>query len=164
MNKYILILFCLLINQYVLFAQLSTTKVKDTTISLSESEKIKSFVQKYSALVINRGNIDSVINLSSIPFTWENGKVIRSSRELKKELTIAFADKKGRSILKSDTIIIKEVKTKIHGKRLPVLVSYIEQTFKYIGGEDNTEQVLKVIFAVQLTNPPKVIGVTSRKK
>ena len=164
MNKYLLVLFFLFFKQYVLFAQQSTTNVRDTIMSFSESEKIKSLVQKYSALVITRGNIDSITNLSSVPFAWENGKIIRSIRQLKKELTIAFADKKGRLILKSDTILIKEVKIEIHDKGLPVLVSYVEQTFKYIGGEDNKEQVLKVIFAVQLTNPPKVIGVTGRKK
>ena len=162
MNKLLLLLFFLLINQYVLLAQSSTAEVRDTTISLSESEKIKSFVQKYAALVINRRSIDSIADLSSVPFTWENGKVITTISKLKKELTIAFADKTERPVLKSDTILIKRVKTKILDTGLPVLVSYVEQTFKYTGGESNTEQVLKVIFAVQLTNPFKIIGVTDK--
>ena len=115
-------------------------------------------------LLLNKGNIDSIISLSSIPFSWNNKKTISSELELKSQYKQIFINTTQRPTFILDTIYIKTITTAPTDKAISAEIYCVEQILKYHGGEDNTERKLKALFLCSNDNTTKNHWVVGRVK
>jgi hypothetical protein len=153
----ILILFFLSIVCSHSFAQdVDDKNTWDTArVDAVKAQKAKDIVQMYMHDYFEESNADAAIKHCAVPFAWDRWNLISSMEELKAQFAQTIQEKKGGSRkLTIDKITVEKARREIIDQVIPVDVYYVKIRIK-IEGMSGTEGVL---FAVQMTPEPKIIG------
>lgn len=127
----------------------------DTIIDPVKAEKAKVIVQQYLQLWVKGTEMDSLTALCAVPFAWDRKEIISDIRQLKTELTTTRSEK-GLLAFTIDTVYVKKVKREIIDVVVPIDIYYVVARVRRKGSR-NFDGVL---FAVQMTTEPKVVGIS----
>ena len=131
----------------------------DTTLKNLDSAKAeiaKSLVTSYARLFFKGENIDSLASLCSLPFAWDRKKIIENWTDFKKEQQLIINQKGKNRALDIDSVFVMAVRKEMLDRVVPVNIYYVVLTIKF--SRDGKEQSANALFAVQISEQPKIVG------
>jgi hypothetical protein len=131
----------------------------DTTLKLVDpikAEKAKALVLDYIRILSKGGNLDSLVNLCGIPFSWDRKRIIDNWADFKTAQQAVIANKGKNRKFEIDTVFIKAARREMLDEIIPLNVYYVIVRIKI--ARDNREKTAGVLFAVQICDHPKIIG------
>jgi hypothetical protein len=131
----------------------------DTTLKLVDpirAEKAKALVLDYVRIIAQGTNADSLAKICGTPFSWDKKIIVDNWADLKKAQQAIISNKgKNRKFI-IDTVFVKAVRSEILDEIIPLNVYYVIAKIKVT--KDNYEKTAEVLFAVQISDNPKIIG------
>lgn len=143
---------------YVVRAQDNDT-VTDTTLNLVDpikAEKAKALVLNYVRIISKGGKPDSLVKICGIPFSWDKKRIIDNWADFKAAQQEIISKMGKNRQFEIDTIFVKAARSEILDEVIPLNVYYLIAKIK--ATRDNYEKTAEVLFAVQITDNPKIIG------
>jgi hypothetical protein len=143
---------------YIVRAQDNYT-YPDSTLKLVDpikAEKAKALVLDYIRILSKGDNPDSLVNICSIPFSWDRTRIIDNWADFKTAQQSVVAEKGGNRQFIIDTVFIKRARIEMLDKIIPLNVYYVIARIKI--ASDNREKAAGILFAVQISDHPKIIG------
>lgn len=133
----------------------------DSTLKLVDpikAEKAKALALDYVRILSKGENPDSLVNICGIPFSWDRKRIIDNWADFKAAQQSVVANKgKNRQFI-IDTVFIKGAKIEILDDIIPLNVYYVIVKIKIARGDK--EKTYGILFAVQISDNPKIIGFT----
>lgn len=120
------------------------------------AEKAKSVVLKYIHLIAKGENIDSIMNMCSVPFALDRKEIISERAALKQKYVEMIADKGKNRVFSVDTIFIRTTRKEILDNIIPLDVYYVVVKIKL--PNETKEDTHGILLAVQMSDNPKIIG------
>lgn len=133
----------------------------DTTaksINPIRAEKAKSVVLNYMRLFSKGENIDSILALCSVPFSWDRKEIISEKAALKQKHIDIIAKKGKNRAFSVDTVFVKATRKEMLDKIIPLDVYYVMIRIK--AASDPNGEGYGIQFAVQMSDNPKIIGLS----
>ena len=133
----------------------------DTTgksIDPIRADKAKSVAVSYMRLFAKGENIDSILHFCSVPFSWDRKEIISEQAALKQKYIDIIAKKGKNRAFSVDSVFITATRKEMLDKIIPLDVYYVMMRIRLPG--DPNGKVYKVRFAVQMTDNPKIIGIS----
>lgn len=131
----------------------------DSTLKLVDpirAEKAKALALDYIRRLSKGDNPDSLVNLCGIPFSWDRIKIIDNWADFRTAQQSVIANKGKNRQFKIDTVLIKAARIEILDAIIPLNVYYVAVKIKIV--KDNKEKTKGILFAVQISDNPKIIG------
>jgi hypothetical protein len=155
-KKYYLLIMLFCLFQFSHAQTVSLNNIKEQ----QKTEVAKLLAKRYVEFRMDK-NTDSLLANSNVPYQV-NEKQIKTFADLKKIYLKAFSQATFKDFHLDSGKVIKVKKFKPNS--LPDIY-YVDQTYSYTGGEDGKSIITnQVIVIVQLSEPPKVIGVKERNE
>lgn len=133
----------------------------DSTLKLVDpikAEKAKALVLDYIRILSKGDNPDSLVHLCSIPFSWDRKRIIDNWADFKKAQRSVVAEKgKNRQFI-IDTVFIKGARIEMLDDIIPLNVYFVIVKIKV--PRNDREIKAEVLFAVQISDNPKIIGLS----
>lgn len=133
----------------------------DTTLKLVDpikAEKAKALALDYIRILSKGDNPDSLVNICSIPFSWDRKRIIDNWADFKKTQRSVVAEKgKNRQFI-IDTVFIKGARIEMLDDIIPLNVYYVIVKIKV--PRNDREIKAEVLFAVQISDNPTIIGLS----
>jgi len=121
-----------------------------------KAEKAKALVLDYIRILAKGDNTDSLVNLCSIPFSWDRKRIIDNWADFKASQRSIIEDKgKNRSFI-IDTVFIKGSRSEMLDEIIPLNVYYVIAKIKV--PKEIKGRTFGILFAVQISENPKIIG------
>lgn len=131
----------------------------DTTLNSVDpikAEKAKALVLDYIRILAKGDHPDSLVNICSIPFSWDRKRIIDNWSDFKASQRSIIEDKgKNRKFI-IDTIFIRTVRSEILDAIIPLNVYYVIAKVKV--PKEIKDRTFGILFAVQISEDPKIIG------
>lgn len=143
---------------YLVQAQ-DSSPYSDTTLALVDpvkAEKAKALVLDYIRILAKGDNTDSLVNICSIPFSWDRKRIIDNWSDFKASQQSIIEDKGKNRKFVIDTIFIRRVRSEMLDAIIPLNVYYVLVKIKI--PKEVKDRTFGILFAVQITEDPKIIG------
>lgn len=132
----------------------------DTTLKSLDpikAEKAKALALDYLRIFAKGDNIDSLVKICSVPFSWDRKRIIDNWVDFKASQQ-SLIDEKGKDRqFKVDSVFIKAIRSEILDRVIPINVYYVVVKIKYTW--EGRERSSGVLFAVQISDEPRIIGI-----
>lgn len=150
-----LTLFFEITNSQELYTYPDTTQ---KSINPIRADKAKSVAMNYMRLLAKGENIDSILDLCSVPFSWDKKEIISEQAVLKQKHIDIIARKGKNRAFSVDTIFVRATRKEMLDKIIPLDVYYVVIRIKL--ASDPNGKVYGIQFAVQMSDNPKIIGIS----
>jgi hypothetical protein len=148
-------LFFEITNSQELYTSPDTT---EKSINPIRADKAKSVAVNYMRLLAKGENIDSILALCSVPFSWDRKEIISEQAALKQKHIDIIAKKGKNRAFFVDTAFIKATRKEMLDNIIPLDVYYVMIRIKQTS--DPNGKVYDILFAVQMSDNPKITGIS----
>jgi hypothetical protein len=152
-----LVLLCLFAVNYS-FCQESNNypDTSDKVTDHDRTQKAKNLVLTFTRLILQGNDVDSILAICAVPFSWDRNEIISDFASLKNALERVIQQKgKGRQFF-PDTVFIKKTRKEILDNIIPLDLYCMVIKIKNKPGD--AEKSDEILFAVQMSDEPKIIG------
>ncbi|MGC4104038.1 hypothetical protein [Ferruginibacter sp.] len=133
----------------------------DTTLKELDPVKAaqaKTLVLDFTRILSKGDNVDSVINLCSVPFSCNRKEIIDTKGDLKTVFQKIVEDKGKNRYYEVDTVFIRAIRREVLDNIIPLNIYYVVIRMKVMKN-GTIRKSSPVLFAVQVTDDPKIIGI-----